>query len=166
MAVSAGRPRNYTGGDDYILAVYTKHLKQLTRKRGKDCKIFPDIGEASSPRLDRLKPFLDFLHELGRLEPHWRLGGPMQVRVLLRWNKIAGFRAIRESRSWARDELSKLWFMERAMDILASNESDWASFVGDTSKYLVPANRSGTAPQPEEGIFDGDDVDEDFEDSP
>ena len=166
MAVSAGGPRNYTGGDDDILAVYTKHLKQLTRKRGKDCKIFPDIGEASSPRLDRLKPFLDFLHELGRLEPHWRLGGPMQVRVLLRWNKIAGFRAIRESRSWARDELSKLWVMERAMDILASNASDWASFVGDTSKYPVPANRSGTAPQPEEDIFDGDDVDEDFEDSP
>ena len=48
----------------------------------------------------------------------------------------------------------------------ASNASDWASFVGDTSKYLVPANRSGTAPQPEEDIFDGDDVDEDFEDSP
>ena len=56
--------RETTPGDDDILAVNTKRLKQLTRKRGKDCKICPDIGEASSPRLDRLKPFLDSLHEL------------------------------------------------------------------------------------------------------
>ena len=65
-----GRPSNYDGDIDPILAIFNKHLGGLIRKK-RNGSVFADAGTPSSPKLDKLRPYLDFHLEMANHQSNW-----------------------------------------------------------------------------------------------
>ena len=134
-----GRPTYDAGLADPAFQKFEAHLNRLQKRRRNtsDKRLFAVIGKLANPKDDKLKPHLKFLLELAGYDPHWHFGGPFQVSLLMRWNKLSKLHDRSGPRKWARSEVGNLWKMERALDTLAADPEECAIVVQDVAKYPI-----------------------------
>ncbi len=135
----AGRPENYSGPAKAIADVFVQHFHNVRlNKRALNPHCIFDYTSDPGVEVDvaRLRKRLDLLLGLRAAAGGTQLGGPLQVRALLLWNRQTKFHARNGSRSWAMREVAKLWCMERHLAKIASNPEAWLELVGgDLARY-------------------------------
>ena len=135
-----GRPTNYDGPDSAVLEIFTLHfsaiLNHKSKRLGTD-EIFIDVNQCKA-KGEAVRPYIELMTAMGKLDGNFRFGGPMQTRIVLQWNRNVGFRPTHKSRVWARQEVSKLWNLQRFFEAGAEDDTKWASIVNNTDKYPRP----------------------------
>ena len=122
-----------------------KYLLRKKRQNQANDNIFPDIN-VEKPKLEKIRPWLRMMLAMGEHEGNWRFGGPLQIKLLLSWNRTNNFRCYRRSSQWARAEVENLWNMQRVMDDCAGCPHRWKELVVDDTKFQIPQNRGAVEP--------------------